>query len=63
MTFVEILQRALSDAQFRNLVIRDPKAALKEAGVKATPSKIKALTDAAHSLISANEVFGGQDNI
>jgi hypothetical protein len=63
MTFVEILQKALSDPTFRNLVIRDPKAALKAAGVKATPSRIQALKDSAQAIISARELFDGDDNI
>jgi hypothetical protein len=63
MTFVEILQKALSDPTFRNLVIRDPKKALVEAGVKATPGRVQALKDAAQAIISARDVFDGNDNI
>jgi hypothetical protein len=43
MTFQQLAKKLLADQQFRAAIMKNPKAALKKAGVDATPEQIKAL--------------------
>jgi hypothetical protein len=57
MTFVEMLNKALTDQDFASLVVSDPAAALSQVGYEATQKQVDALRAAADAMIVAGEVL------
>lgn len=57
MTFVEILQKSMTDRTFSSRIISDPAGALEEAGVTPTHEKVQALKNAANALLAANFII------
>ena len=53
MKFAEMLNRALKDTAFATLVASNPSAALKEAGIDATPERVDALRMATEAMLKA----------
>jgi hypothetical protein len=62
MTFDELVKRMLNDRSFREAVAKDPSAALKTAGVTATPEMVSALKGVNPASIRKVAVaFGSKD--
>ena len=62
MTFYALVKRMMSDRSFREAIAKDPGAALKSAGVTATPEMVSALKGVdPRSIRKVAVAFGSKD--
>lgn len=57
MTFVEFLNKALTERRFANRVVADPEGALREVGIDPTQDRLDALRNASQALQVAKIIF------
>jgi len=57
MTFVELLQKALNDREFKKRLVIDPEGALQDVGMAATAEQVRSLKDATLALVAAQCAF------
>jgi hypothetical protein len=59
MTFADMLNKALKEQDFANLVVADPYAALSQVGIDPTTEKVDALRGATSAMLAALEAIDG----
>ena len=57
--FEKLLQKAIEDKGFANLLMLCPSEALKKLNIEVTQEKLRALSECIDPLVEAYEVFGG----